>query len=427
MTNTFRTSVLDNWITEKLNLPKTDTGCSRRILEDWQLSRLCSLIDCARSSSPFYKKTLSALPLPQSWQDFTAYPFTDAQILRTNGLKLLCVSQGDISRIVTLRTSGTDSAPKRVFFTKEDQELCIDFFHHGMAELVNPGETALVLLPYQTEGSVGDLLISGLQRLGVHPEGYGIIHNLKDCADTIQRLHAACAVGIPVQMLALADYCRQSGRTLPLKKVLLSTDCLPQALRRRIEQELGCQVYNHFGMTETGLGGALECGVHQGMHLRENDLLGEIIDPDTLQPLPHGQWGELVITTLTRNGMPLIRYRTGDLARILPEPCPCGSFLKRIEHRGRLNSQLLTQLDEILFSLPDITDYQCLYSNKGDSLEIMLHYLEGNPPPDTAAVTVLLQDSPALGGAAQVSVSCKSLSPLSLPYTGKRSPCQILS
>lgn len=422
MTDNLTPSVLDRWITEKINLQETDRYTARRQLEEWQLTQLRSLITYARSRSRFYRETLTGLPLPASLQDFHSYPFTDAQILRDMGGKLLCVSQGDISRVVTLQTSGTSQMPKRVFFTPSDQEQTIDFFHHGMAELTEAGQTAVILLPCRTKGSVGSLLAEGLRRLGVHPVEYGIIRDLQDCAQTIQKVQASCAIGIPVQLSTLAAFCEAGSLTLPLKNVLLSTDYLSSSLRNRIERSLNCRVYNHFGMTESGLGGALECSAHGGMHLRENDLLAEIIDPITRQPLPDGTFGELVITTLTRTGMPLIRYRTGDIARILPEYCACGSFLRQLEHRGRPDTQLLTILDEILFTLPRVIDYQCLYRNSDSSLEIILKYLEGTPEPDIAAARTLLQNCSAIQGQKTVSISCKALSPSSLPYTGKRRP-----
>ncbi len=96
-------------------------------------------------------------------------------------------------------------------------------------------------------------------------------------------------------------------------------------------------MFNHYGMTEMGLGGGVDCRALTGYHLREADLYFEIVDPVDGRPLPDGEPGEVVFTTLTRRGMPLIRYRTGDLARFLPGSCPCGTVLRRLDHvQGRL-------------------------------------------------------------------------------------------
>ena len=106
----------------------------------------------------------------------------------------------------------------------------------------------------------------------------------------------------PVQALALAYYVREHGVRLPLQRILLSTDHLSDSVKNGLEKELQCEVYNHFGITEAGLGAAIDCPAHFGMHIRENDLLFEVIHPESGEVLPDGRCGELVLTTLTRKG-----------------------------------------------------------------------------------------------------------------------------
>ena len=120
-------------------------------------------------------------------------------------------------------------------------------------------------------------------------------------------------------------------------------------------------------MTEMGLGGGVDCAAHMGYHLREADLYFEIIDPTTGEPLPDGETGEIVFTTLHRTAMPLIRYRTGDLSRFLPGPCGCGTILKRLDRvrdrvdgfvsLGRWGSISIGALDEALFDIPGLLDF----------------------------------------------------------------------
>lgn len=368
-------SVLDQWIEKKLQMKLRD----RKELEKWQLTQIRSFLSYARENSPFYSRTYADLSLPESLQDFSTFPLTDAADLQEHGLQMLCVSQSQISRVVTLHTSGTAGRPKRIFFTEKDQELTVDFFHNGMKELTRPGDTVMVFLPCTPKGSVGDLLCTGLQRLGAHPVRYGLITDLEDCARTLIKQQASCAVGVPVQLLALGAFMQKQHLFSPLKTLLLSTDYLSPIIRQRIEATLSCQVFNHFGMTETGLGGALECPVHEGMHIRENDLYMEILDSETLRPLPAGQWGELVLTTLTRRGMPLIRYRTGDQARFLPDSCPCCSPLKRLEYGTRLISEIsqisfpsMVQTDALLFSDPEVVDYTICYDSEKQHLFLKL-------------------------------------------------------
>ena len=130
-----------------------------------------------------------------------------------------------------------------------------------------------------------------------------------------------CLVGIPTQVLALVRCLPGEHRFRPMiSAVLLSSDYGSRALVDVLERTWDCTVFSHYGLTETGYGGGVECQARQGYHLREADLYVEIIDPLTGQPLPDGASGEIVVTTLTRRGMPLIRYRTGDVSRLVAMP-----------------------------------------------------------------------------------------------------------
>jgi phenylacetate-coenzyme A ligase PaaK-like adenylate-forming protein len=149
---------------------------------------------------------------------------------------------------------------------------------------------------------------------------------------------------------------------------LLSTDYVPNSIVAELEQVFGCAVFQHYGMTEMGYGGGVECDAHDGYHLREADLFVEVIDPITGNLQPDGAVGEVVFTTLTRNAMPLIRYRTGDLARLIPVACPCGSSLRRLgKVRGRVAGEVrigssmslsMADFDEAIFSIPGVLNFQ---------------------------------------------------------------------
>lgn len=184
-------------------------------------------------------------------------------------------------------------------------------------------------------------------------------------------------VGIPVQVLALARLSVAEGRTVGVKTVLLSTDHVPRAIVTALERAWGCRVFNHYGTTEMGLGGGVDCAAHAGLHLREADLLFEVVDPRTGAPLPVGSEGEIVFTTLTREAMPLIRYRTGDRGSFVAEPCPCGSPLRLLAPvRERLADVAvlaggerlsLADLDEALFSLDNVLDFRARLAGVADA------------------------------------------------------------
>jgi hypothetical protein len=135
-------------------------------------------------------------------------------------------------------------------------------------------------------------------------------------------------------------------------------------------------------MTEMGLGGGLECAAHNGYHLREADLYLEIIDPVSAQPLPDGEYGEVVVTTLTRLGMPLIRYRTGDISRFIPGQCLCGSVLRRLERvqsrtTGRVYIGIdawltIAELDEVLFPVPGIINFSSMISYDDSPVRLLV-------------------------------------------------------
>jgi len=183
-------------------------------------------------------------------------------------------------------------------------------------------------------------------------------------------------VGIPVQVLALARRSLSRGRTLRLASVLLSTDHVPRAIVSTLERDWDCRVFNHYGATEMGLGGGVECAAHAGLHLREADLLFEVVDPLSGVPLPPGQEGEVVFSTLTREAMPLIRYRTGDLSSFVPGPCPCGSRLRLLStvrsRRGDVAVLVggerlrLADLDEALFGVDDVLDFRARLGADGE-------------------------------------------------------------
>ena len=178
---------------------------TRQEIEAWQLQKLNETLILARSGSAFYKKHLAGMPqVLSSLDEFRRFPFTGPEDIRRNPLRLLCVSQDQIRRVVTLQSSGTTGEPKRLYFTAGDQELTRDFFGIGMSTFVRPGEQVLILLPGERAGSVGDLLRSGLERLGIVPIPYGPVRDPAHALETLNRQKADCLAGSPTQVLGMA-------------------------------------------------------------------------------------------------------------------------------------------------------------------------------------------------------------------------------
>ncbi|MDO5111160.1 MAG: phenylacetate--CoA ligase family protein [Clostridia bacterium] len=369
--------ILDDWIKEK-------HGIEGRAAYGAALPALLSqTVEKARASL-FYKH----YPAVRTLADFEALPFITADDLKEQGARMLCVSSDGIQRIVTQQTSGTTGAPKRLYFTRDDLEHTVDYFAHGMRLVAARGESCAMCLPCETPDGVGDLLARGLARMGATPLRVGL---LRDAASLPV---AQSVVGTPVQMLCLCALLRARGQELP-QKALLSSDYVPRALLARL-RSMGVEAYSHFGMTETGYGCAIDCGAHDGMHIRENDLYLEIVKEGKVV---YDEWGELVVTTLNREAMPLLRYRTGDMAKLTLAPCACGSFLKRLWVRGR--DARIAALDERLFACDGVLDYTARRTQ--DGLDVTVYYMD---------------KAPALCGEAGM---CYSYRPFTaFRYTGKR-------
>lgn len=403
-------SVLDGWIGRK---HFSSQSLSKEELVEYQVKKISETIKMAKETSAFYREKYKDLSLPETMEEFEKYPFMDGEDLIRNGAKMLCVSQRDIERVVTLSTSGTTKKPKRIYFTRQDQELTVDFFAYGMEEVTAKGERVAICLPWKSEGCVGDLLMRGLERRGIQGVGIGLIEDLQSAAECMVSNHTQAAVAIPTQMLALMEYAKRQNMTLPLERVLTSTDLLSDSVRKRLEA-FGLEVFDHLGMTECGLGVALECKAHQGMHIRENDLYLEVVDLEG-KPVPDGRFGELVMTTLTRDGMPLIRYRMGDRARILAGDCSCGSVLRRVEVTGRMGEKTfrgwgIRQWDEFLFSFSEILDYK-LVQKPNRSWNLILEGFDALSPKTAKAIREKTMD---------VQIECRQWEEQIPAYTGKR-------
>ncbi len=157
---------LHRWIADRIGLPEAEL--SREAIERSQLMKLRETLSWAKERSTFYRGLLRRHD-PQelaTLKDLSSFPFTTSVDLKRQPHQFLCVSQSEVVRVVTLHTSGTTGEPKRIFFDAHDQESTIDFFHHGMSTLVGPGDRVLILMPGTIAGSVGALLVKGLNRLG---------------------------------------------------------------------------------------------------------------------------------------------------------------------------------------------------------------------------------------------------------------------
>ena len=200
-----------------------------------------------------------------------------------------------------------------------------------MALFTRPGDRAAIAFPAGHPGGIADGLAIALRRLGAEPLLAPLSAGPVELAAWLRAAKPDVVAGPPVPLLAAARLAiSDGGAPLRVRAMLLSSDHVAESLARAIAAACGAEIFEHWGMTETGYGGAVDCAYHCGCHLRENELFVEVVDPETGEPLPPGALGEVVVSTLRRRGVPLLRYRTGDLVRLIEEPCPCGSVLRRL-------------------------------------------------------------------------------------------------
>ena len=383
------------------------TGCTdRAALEQWQLFKLREMLRYAKKRSRFYTEHLKDADPEKirSFEDLRKIPFTSAEDLRALPQDWLCLPASGVQRIVTLKTSGTERNPKRIFFSAEELQDTVNFFAEGMTELSGPGDKVMILFPCSQPDSVGDLLAKAVEQRGIPAVREGVPRDFKETARRIREEGCTVLAGIPTHILAVTEALALSEAGT-IHSVLLSADTTPAPLLGRIEGLLGCETFPHYGMTELGYGVAVECGAHSGCHLKECDFLVELIDPETGLPQSEGKPGEFVFTTLRRKAMPFIRYRTGDMGYLFSGVCECGSMVKRIlPWGGRRNGKSIAagprrltqwELDEILFSVPGLIDYEI--REDAGSPELTVYGVE---MPDAERVREVLAEPGKLGGTA---------------------------
>ena len=336
---------LDAWICQVEDLPELN----REILADLQFRRLNETLSRVTARGGVYRGYPSHL---ESLDELKQLPFTTPRMLSDAPGRFLLLSQGEIQRVISGGTSGTTGLPKRIFYTARDLEHTIGFFAAGISEMLRPGEKCLIAFPFTGPFGLGDLIAQAVEQLGAIPVPAGNPGAWGAWCRLIRETSPDAWIGFPALLLGIA---RMYGEGFPIRKALISADACPSGITEPLEALLGSRPYPHYGSRECGLGGAVTCPAFEGMHLRENHILAEIVD-EAGHPVPDGQWGELVITTIGLEAMPLIRYRTGDWTRFLP-PCPCGGVTRRLDRVSRMApAPTMAEVDDVLFPLAGVVD-----------------------------------------------------------------------
>ena len=351
------------------DLSEIRTSSFASVPEYRRLQALNAQLGYAAAHSPYYRETLGASPALPDLAALARLPFLTAETLRAQGRRLVCVPGGEIARVVSLRTSGTAGEAKRLYFTRGDLVRTLDFFAEGMGWFTAPGDRVAVLMPCAAPDGIGDLLCRALRRLGAEPLAIGARGDLYAVGQALAHTPPQVLVGFPWQLRLLSLLCP----TLRPRAALLSADYIPATLPALLRAQWGCTPLSHFGMTETGYGCAVEHPCAPGMVLRADELVAEIVDTQSGAPLPPGETGELVLTTLRREAMPLLRYRTGDLARM-----DAAGRIARVFGRVGV-PRAFYALQDALCSLPWLWDYETCE-------EALLASVAPDAPPDAREI-----------------------------------------
>ena len=344
---------LDSWIETIEGIPQL----TRENLEQLQLHRLNEMLKRLKDRGGFYKDYPEKL---DTLADLRKLPFTTAADLSAYPGKFLLTSQSEVSRVISGATSGTTGPAKRVFYTEQDTERTIGLFTAGISEMLAAGEKCFIAFPFTGPFGLGDLIAQAVERLGGIPIRAGFGQSWGEMLALLEETQPETYIGFPVTLLSLL---RMYGENFPVKRALVSGDACPAGVMDELEKMLGSKLYPHYGSRECGLGGAVTCSAFEGMHLRENHIIPEIIDEQG-NVLPDGEYGELVLTTIGADAMPLIRYRTGDFTRVLPT-CPCGGITKRLDTVSRREGELsIEELDSQLFRITGLADYRASFDGR---------------------------------------------------------------
>lgn len=375
--------------------PEIET-LSRQDIEALQLTRLQETVKRA-ANAPYYKKKFEEMGISpkdiKSLADLSKLPFTTKQDMRDNyPFGFLACDKKELVRLHS--SSGTTGNPTVICHTKND----IATWANRVARcfyMVGLRNTDVIQNSSGYGMFTGGLGIqAGIEALGAMsiPAAAGNSRRQIKC---ITDFGTTAIHAIPSYALRLADVFDELGidpaKDTKLTTFLIGAEPHTEETRRKIEQRFGVKAYNCFGMTEmSGPGVAFECTEQNGMHLWEDSYIIEIVDPQTLEPVAEGEIGEMVLTTLDREGMPLLRYRTRDLTRIIPEPCPCGRTHRRIDRiKGRSDDMFIVkgvnifpmQIEKILMQYPEVgTNYLITIKTENNNDDLIIEVEKGNAP-----------------------------------------------
>ncbi len=364
-------------------------------MNEYQKEIIMDLLSSIKDRSPFYAQKLKDIDMSEikTQEDFETLPFTDKGDLReAYPLGLSAVPEKEIVRIHS--SSGTTGTPVVIPYTRKDVEDWAVMFERCYRMAGVTERDRIQITPGYGLWTAGIGFQAGCERLGAMavPMGPG---NTEKQLRMMEDLQTTVLCATSSYALLLAEEIKKRGikGRLALKKGVIGSERWGDKMRKEIADDLGVDFYDIYGLTEIyGPGIGISCDYRNGIHMWDDYIYFEIIDPETGKNVPDGTVGELVITTLRKEGAPLIRYRTHDLTRIMPGECPCGSRFPRIDIIvGRTDDMVKVkgvnmfpaQFDEVLSSLDGASsEYQVMIDHLMGKDQVTVYFETGVPEGD---------------------------------------------
>ena len=358
---------------------------SRDEMHALQSARLVKMVERVYYNVPFYRKKMQEMGLElgdvKGIEDITKLPFTTKSDLRDNyPFGLLAVPRSEIVRVHA--SSGTTGKATVVAYTRKDLDLWSECVARAFTMAgVTREDTIQIAYGYGLfTGGLG--AHAGAERLGatVVPMSTG---NTKKLTTMMKDFDVTAIACTPSYLLHIAETLEEMGDLdkVKLKTAICGAEPWTENMRKQIENKLHIHAHDIYGLSEVlGPGVACDCEYHRGLHVQEDHFIPEIIDPDTLQPLPAGETGELVFTTITKEGLPILRYRTRDLTSIDYAPCECGRTTARISRfKGRSDDMLIirgvnvfpSQIESALLEMGEVAPHYLMIVDRVNNLDTL--------------------------------------------------------
>lgn len=355
----------------------------KRYIEKYKLLKLKNIVKYCYNNSSHYNKLFNNNNIKpsfiKSFQDMKIIPFTDAEDIK-NPASFFCVPSSQFLKIFS--STGTTGKPKLVYFTENDLEKQSSDISIGLGLLYNISKDDVVRVTYDHGYGIHDwgvryCMERALEKTGSMSVLTGSRLSAEKELQLLKTYNITILMGTPSYIHSLT--CDMENLTdltkLNIKKILVGTEPLSKTLRKKLEETWNTDVFQGYGLVEMGTSVAGECKEKNGMHILETDFFFEVIDSETGDLLEDGEKGEIVITSLNRDGMPLLRYRTRDLGVILAEECTCGLPFKRIKIKGRTDNMITigsgdnifpNSFDDIILGIPSVINYQIILERKNN-------------------------------------------------------------